>query len=131
MKPIGYLILMGLIIYFILIGLHASPLAFKQDFQVQAEYLSGMLTANGILFAFWAIVIERKPQKKRERWIFEHIFAEVFFIPFFLFALSTMFVFLTALDVFSSAIALGFCFFSFYINAIGITIILYYERFKA
>jgi len=131
MKPIVFVALMGLIISFILSGLHASPFAPKQDFQVQAEYLSGILTANGILFALWAIIIERKPPKKTEKWIFEHVVIEEFFVPFFFLAVSILFVTLVALDLFSSVFALVFCSISFFINAMLITLALYYHKFKA
>ena len=46
-------------------GLYDSPFSAANadsDFKVDAEYLNGILTASGILFGIWVIVIERKPQ---------------------------------------------------------------------
>jgi hypothetical protein len=116
---------------FLIRGLDASPFALKQNLQVQSEYLSGMLTANGILFALWGIIIERKPQKGMEKWIYETSIIVEFFFPFFLFAASLLFVTLTALNLFSSVLALVFCSLSFFINAALITLALYIHKFKA
>lgn len=131
MNPIALMSLMGLLAFFFIGGLYASPFALKQDFQVQSEYLSGLLTANGILFALWGIIIERKPRQETERWMYEHTIIIEFFLPFFLFAVSLFFVTLTALNLFSSVFALVFCSFSFFMNALLITFALYFHKFKA
>lgn len=100
------------------------------DFEVEPEYISGMLTASAIIFGFWAILIQSKPKERVEKWRFEHVLSKLFFFSFLLLILSVVLSYLAALNKLSSVTALYFCLFSFLTNACFITMALYYHRFE-
>lgn len=114
-------------------GLYDSPLSTvnrESDFEVEAEYINGILTASGILFGLWFVVIERKPKDGFKRWQYEHNISESFFFCFAFLIISVLLVALTAVNLYSSVFALLFCTISFIINTCIITLTLYFYKFK-
>ena len=72
-----------IILVFFFIGLYDSPISIftrENAFEVEAEYLSGILSASSILFGIWAIVLEKKPENVVYKWLFEHVTGKGFFI---------------------------------------------------
>jgi uncharacterized membrane protein YjgN (DUF898 family) len=139
--------LLFVLLYLILVGLYDSPWAMfnrSNDLNVDPEYLSGILSASGILFGIWAILIQKKPKEitraisstkelgeKEFKAMLEKVAYEKIIFPYFLTALgflivSVIVVCLTGLNLFSSAWALFFCTFSFIVNAIFLTFTLRY-----
>ncbi|TET26014.1 MAG: hypothetical protein E3J73_05240 [Candidatus Bathyarchaeum sp.] len=108
------------------VGLWGLP----EDFEVEPEYISGMLTASAIVFGFWAILIQTKPKERIEKWRYEHVFSKVFFVSFGLLIFSLVAIYFAALNKLWSATALYVCLVSFLSNALFITMVLYYSRFE-
>ena len=100
------------------------------DFRVEPEYLSGMLTASVILFGFWAVLIQKEPKEDIEKWRFKHLIGKSFFMSFVLLMLSVVVIYYAALDKLPSPVALFLCMLSFLMNALLITIQLYFQRFR-
>jgi len=100
------------------------------DIEVDAEYINGILTASGILFGIWAIVIERKPKESVQKWLFGTAIKDCFLIAFIFLTLTVFFVALNALNLFSSLFTLVACSISFFINAFLIVLSLYYYHFR-
>jgi len=120
--------LFGLV--FLVIGLYRSPWATFQkstDIKVEGEYANGVLTASGILFGIWAIVIANKPkgtsiQAFVEKDLFRKITFESFNLCLGLLILSVWFLVLTAIGCFSSVLSLLFSALSFSFNAVFMAI---------
>ena len=125
-------ILSIVLLFFFLIGLYDSPLSVftrENEFRVEAEYLSGLLTSLSILFGIWAIMIDKKPENVVYKWFFEHVAGKGFFISFGLLVISIIFVSLTALNLFSPTISVIFCTLNFCYNALIISITVYLMKF--
>lgn len=113
-------------------GLYDSPLtAIKRetDLKVEPEYISGILSASGILFALWAFLIEKKPKERVAKHGYENIIFPSFFTSLGFLILSVILVFLTGLDLFSPAYTLGFCTLSFIMNTLLLALTLKYYKF--
>lgn len=93
------------------------------DFEVEPEYLSGMLTASSILFGFWVAIIQRKPKKGE-------VILTYFLLSFTLLCVSVVAIYLTALNKIPSHDALLICMASFLMNAVNLALILYVYKFK-
>jgi len=114
---------------FSLYGLYDSPIAqfhHDTDIKVEAEYANGVLTASGILFGIWAIIIGNKPkgsstQAKVEKWL-RTLTCEIFYLCLGFLILAVLFLTLTAVGLFSSVLSLVFSAFSFITNALFLTI---------
>ena len=63
--PREKLILIGVIVYFFVIFAIGSVglLGIFPNFEVNPEYINGMLTAHTILFGFWVILIATVPKE--------------------------------------------------------------------
>lgn len=113
------------------IGYYPSPLCQstpEQDFQVEAEYFSGILGASSILFGLWIITLGKKPVK-RSNTAYE-VAVENFLYCFLFLVLSVITVALTAVNLFSPPIALLLNTGSFCTNASFLIIPLYYFKMK-
>ncbi len=115
------------------VGLYDSPISIigrENGLGLDPEYLNGVLTASGVLFGFWAILMEkrlRKPEPPDIAGIFEfEAFSRAkscFFVALGLLVASIIFVCLTALKFFAAQIALIFEVASFVISASLLTFI--------
>jgi len=111
-------------------GLYGSPLYGFGDSKVDVEYINGILTASGILFGIWAILIERKPKERTKKWLYETVISESFFFSFAFLITSVLLVCLTAVDIMSSLVTLFVSAFSFFINAFLIAFTLHFYKFR-
>jgi hypothetical protein len=97
-----YLFFSFLTLFFLLLGLYASPVAVSQpniNTSGIAEYTNGVLTILGILFGIWAIILSSKPTRPS-------MFS--FYISLGLLILSVSFLTLTGLGLYASALSLVF-----------------------
>jgi len=99
------------------------------SFEVEPEYLTGMLTASAIIFGFWAILAQIKPEDIVEKSIYQHYLSKPLFFSLLLLTLSVVTVYFSALNKLSSVAALYVCMWSFLSNTVFITLALYYQRF--
>jgi len=109
----------------IVIGIYGLPIGFE----VNPEYINGILTASSILFGFWAVLIERQPKERTERFRYK-ILLENFFFSFTFLMLSVVMIYFAALNKLHSVFALSFCLVSFMSNAYFLAMTLYYYKFK-
>jgi len=118
------------------VGLYDSPISpirRGNDLHIDPEYLNGVLTASGVLFGFWAILMEkrlRKPEPPKDT--IDVLKLEVFsrgmtcfFVALVFLIASIVYVCLTALNLFSSEITLIFEVVSFAINASFLALTVY------
>ena len=118
---------------FIVFGLYDSPWAIvnrKTDLKVEPEYISGILSASGILFGIWALFIETKPKDRIAKWNLENLIFPIFFTSLSFLILSVLLVFLAGLNLFSPSFALGFCTLSFVLDALLLYLPLRYVKQK-
>ena len=118
LKPFAFFLVLILVS---VIGFYGIPI----DFQVQPEYLTGILTASSILFGFWVVVMEIKPKE------LTRVMRIGFFWSFGLFIVSVILTYSTALNRMPSVITLWFCTFSFISNASSLVNYLYFLKFRA
>lgn len=114
-------------------GLYDSPLSrisAEEDFDVEAEYLSGVITASGILFGLWAIVLERKPTDKTKKGHYETFIKETFLVSLSFLIVSVIVIALTAVNFYSPSYALFINTLSFCAVALSFTITIYFFKFK-
>ena len=114
---------------FILGGLYDSPISVvdrRFDLVIEPEYLSGLLTASGILFGLWAIFIGNKPKDREAKWGYDNIIFPQFFTSLGFLILSVVLIFLSGVQLFSPTWALAFCAFSFILNALFLTLTMQY-----
>lgn len=133
MRSKKYVLFIFMICLLFAYGLYDSPLSVvnrDSDFKVDAEYINGILTASGILFGIWAIIIERMPEEEVKKWQYKHIISKGFWFSFVLLIVSVLLVTLTAVNFYSSTFTLLFCTLSFLMNASILTLTLYFYKFK-
>jgi len=123
MIPLAYFVLMMTVV---ILGFQGLP----SDYEIQAEYVVGILTASSILFGFWAVLIEKKPGERVEKWLYETVLSKTFFFCFVFLVISVLLTFFTALGKLSSAVALMVCTLSFCENALFVAFHLYHTRFR-
>ena len=86
-KKISFIcIALSLIICF-LIGFYDSPIPLENRetrININPEYTNGILTASGILFGMWIILLERDPGNRsmKAQWIYKHVIGETLFVNF-------------------------------------------------
>lgn len=119
-----------LVIFTFIYGFLGSPSLNPNSFKVEPAYLNGILTASGILYGLWAVVIGGKPETELKKWQYLNVVKEVFFFSFFFLVFSVIYVALTAANLFSSTWALYFCTASFLLNAFSIFLSLYFYKFS-
>lgn len=124
-KIIPYAILLG-IVTIASIGVFGLP----KDFKVDVEYINGILTASSILFGFWAILIERKPEERTKKLVYENFITKAFFFSFAFLVFSVLSMHFSALNIISSVETLVINTISFCLNAYFLTVTLYYYKFK-
>lgn len=100
------------------------------DFKVEAEYMSGMLTASSILFGFWVMLIQAKPKERTEKWVYEKALSKIFYISVMFLMIPVVSIYFAALNKLSSVGALYSCMVSFLFNALNLMVALYYYKFK-
>jgi hypothetical protein len=100
----------------------------RTDPEVAPAYLNGILTASGILFGIWTIIIGKDPESELKK-VLSPTVGQLFTFGLVLLVSSVVFVVLTALGTFSSAVALVFCAMSFVTNAYSVYRILS-DKFK-
>jgi hypothetical protein len=99
-------------------------------FRVEPEYIIGMLTASAIIFGFWAILIQERPQEIDKEKVYRHVLIALFLFSLATLILSVLFVYLVALGKVPPFTALWFCMYSFLSNAVNFSIGLYYQKLK-
>lgn len=100
------------------------------DFAVEAEYLTGMLTASAIVFGFWAVLIQRKPEERTAKWLYEEVLSTQFFLSLGVLVLSVILIYVAALNKLYSVVALFFAMFSFLMNVVNVSLALYSFKFR-
>lgn len=100
-----------------------TPLNIKID----PEYINGVLTASSILFVFWIYLLEKPREKPWEKWMLKHATSYVVFLLFSLLIFSGILIFASAIDFRYSLHAMIFVAFSFFINALFLSIQLYFH----
>jgi len=108
----------------IVFGLYGIPI----DFKVEPEYLVGILTASGILFGFWVLVVQIKPNEPKELTTAMRL---GFFWSFGILTVSVILTHFTALNRMPSVFTLWFCTMSFISNTSSLANYLYLLRFRA
>jgi len=133
MKSIAYAFLAIFFLSVFAFGLYNSPLrriSAEEDIDVEAEYFSGIITASGILFGLWAIVLERKPKDKTKKRQYETFIKETFLVSLLFLIMSVVVIALTAVNFYSSSYALFINTLSFCAVASFFTITIYFSKFK-
>jgi hypothetical protein len=102
----------------------------SSDFQVQPEYLTGILSASAILFGLWAVIIERKPKGVFQDDTYYNTVSISFWVSFILLIASVLFVSFTAVNVLSSSFALSICVLSFALNAFFLSLTMHFYIFR-
>jgi uncharacterized protein (DUF2062 family) len=109
---------------------------------VDASYIDGVLTASSILYAFWVILIERKPSKNEKKKIEEQsekkkikdnrqsVIIALFFGAVLFLTSSVCILFLDALGEYPSVYAFMFITISFLYNAYMIALAVCYKFYK-
>ena len=100
------------------------------DFTVEAEYLTGMLTASAIVFGFWTILIHPKPEERTAKWLYEEVLSTLFFLSLGVLVVSVILIYLAALNKLYSAVALFFAIFSFLMNVVNVSLALHSFKFR-
>ena len=98
-----------IIFLIITLGLVGTP----QDFEVNPEYINGILTASSILFGFWAVIFRRPSKDIVKRHIYK-AYGKLILINIAILVISTLCIFYSAMDKLSSidalfAVTLSFC----------------------
>lgn len=109
---------------------HPESFAYNSGFQVQPEYLTGILSASSILFGLWAIIIERKPEGIFQESTYYKSIPDLFWVSLILLITSVMLVLFTAVELFSSSFTLVVCVLSFVLNAFFLSLALHYYIFR-
>jgi len=113
-------------------GLYDSPLSTvnrETDFKVDPEYINGILTASGILFGIWAIIIERIPKEEHKKRLYK-ISIKGFWLPFAFFVVFVLLLALTAVNFYSFHLTVIVGTISFLVNAFFLTLALYLYKFR-
>ena len=108
----------------IVLGFYGIPI----DFKVEPEYLVGILTASSILFGFWVLVVQIKPNEPKELTTAMRL---GFFWSFGFLTVSVILTYCTALNRMPSVFTLYFCTLSFISNASSLANYLYILKFRA
>lgn len=111
MKRSDYLILLYLVSLMLIISLGTYD---RVDFVIEPEYTAGILGASSILFGFWFVMLERKPEGIRREIIHKHYLRYVLLMCLVFLASSVVTVFLSALNKLPSIAALIICFINFF-----------------
>lgn len=122
MESIVFILLLVITIF----GITSVP----PDFEVNAEYINGVLTASSILFGFWIVIIEKKPKEETKKFMYENAIYFAFFVSFVFLLISVTLLYFSALDKLSSVYTLLFSTLSFLLNAFSVAVTLYYYKFK-
>lgn len=132
MKALAYASLIALIFFIFAKGLYFSPLCEinpEEDLEFQAEYLTGILTASGIIFGLWVVVFEPEPKEDKE-WALKNITKEPFFLSLLFLIIFVFLIALTAVEVFSPSLALLWGVIGFIVNATFFTVNVYHFKFR-
>jgi hypothetical protein len=98
---------------------------------VDASYIDGVLTASSILYAFWAILIERKPSKNEiKKWSLYRVTIALFFVALLFLTFSVCLLYFDALGEYSSVYTFMFVTMSFLFNAYMIALSIYFYKYK-
>jgi len=98
------------------------------DFEVDPEYINGIIAASSVLYGFWFVVIERRPKEKKLIRYYQRTGVTIFFSLVFLIG-SVFITYLSALNMIQSTYALSSALFSFGWNALCMTTDLYIYKF--
>jgi hypothetical protein len=134
---VGFVFL--LIALFFLLGIRYLPMPHAPiiNFQVNAEYTNGILTASSILYGMWGFVFASKPNQrdideakendddaisakeflKLRLYSFKTVIRTVFLIGFILLVVNVFFIVLVSIGIYSEGMALIITAFTFLLNA--------------
>jgi len=110
----------------VFIGVYDLPASSEVD----AEYLSGILTASSILFGFWFVFIERKPKEERKKLLYEFAVPFSLFLSLTFLAASVVSLYFSALRRIPSTIALVMCTIGFFFIFYTVALTLWFYVFK-
>jgi len=113
-------------------GLYDSPYSTfnrETDFEVDPEYINGILAASGIFFGIWAIIIERVPKEEHKKRVYK-ISIKGFWYPFAFFVVFVLLIPLTAMNFYSFHLTVIVGTISFIANTIFLTLALYLYKFS-
>jgi len=113
-------------IVIILVILGLGLMGLPTNFEVDIEYLNGILTASSILFGFWAVILGRSPGDIKEKYLYKYGISKIFFFNIAFLAISVIAVFFSATNKLSSVIALFLVTLSYFSNLFFLVLHLYY-----
>jgi hypothetical protein len=93
--------------------------------EVNVEYINGILTASGIIFGFWTIMLGKEPKNFVEKWLYKNVILRAFWFVFGFFLFSIICVYFSALNKMPSSIALLFVTLSLLYNALFLILLLH------
>lgn len=129
MRPIAIYFSIFLVISTLISGLYSlSEFDPQEEKDFDVEYLSGVLTASGIVFGLWGIVLQTEP--KREEEPIYMLFIEIFLICLFWLLASVIMMMLSGLGWFSPSVALIFISLTFILNAIFFSLSIYTFKYR-
>jgi hypothetical protein len=99
----------------------------KPSFEINPEYINGILAANGVVFGFWAAIIGLSADSVR---VYEEAIGVSFSLTLGLLIFSVFLLSGMALSLFPSVLVLFFSVLSFYFTCYFLGITLYYVVFK-
>ena len=102
-----------------------SLIGMPSGFEVDSEYINGILTASSILFGFWAVILGKEPKEKIEKHLYKYTTIPTIFIELGILLISVIIIFLSAMKKAPSVLALICVFGSFLFNVIMLVACLY------
>jgi hypothetical protein len=118
----GYIIIM-FTFFVILVPEWGKP----ETFQIDPEYLNGILTASSILCGFLAVILQREPKEYFEKFRYKYFFRDSIYYTLMLLSFSVICLSLNAAKVIPSELPLIFLTFSFLFNASILLVFLHYH----
>jgi len=129
MKSSAIVMAIFLVISTLIGGLYStSEFDPQEDKTFDAEYLSGVLTASGIVFGLWGIVLQNKPRREEEPIYMTSV--EIFLVCFFWLLASIIMIMLSGLGLFSPRVALIFISLTFIVNASFFALSIYVFKYR-
>lgn len=118
------------LVLFVFLAVVIVAISFSTAIKIEAEYMTGMLSASSILFGFWFILIEKKPKDETKRFLYENAIFGLFFVSFGILLLSVVLLYLSAIEIIPSIAGFVSITLGFLLNAFSVGVSVYYFKFK-
>jgi hypothetical protein len=113
----------GFALLFILYFYWGEP----ETFQVDSEYINGILTALSIVYGFWIMMLGKEPKEFFERFRYKYYLRDLIYYNVELLFFSILYVFLNAMRMIPSYLTLILLTISFLFNIIFLGIYLHHH----